>query len=157
MDRYHTPKFIEVVKKNLPDPAHSGAKTTEGKERIRYNALKHGLNVRGLLPCKPQKCYYRSLMCFIKDDEECSAFCVIETAKYQRMKEVMKVKYAKVDSTIVDDYIMSTILLDRINRYIAINPELAEECKSIMSIQHRLQNKILNLSKILMQEDNSNG
>ena len=147
-------KFLASVKKNLPPPEHSGPKTEEGKRRVRYNALKHGFNIKGILPCKAS-CWYREI-CYIYDDlfngdRGYIGLCAIEFAEYLLLKE----SFLDTDniSDDVEDFIMQTILANRTCRYLSINPELRGPGKKLSKayqLHSRFKGKILKISKRLL-------
>lgn len=146
-------KFIQSVNKNLPSPEQSGPKTENGKKKVRYNALKHGLSVNGFLPCNPNRCIYKQHICDYQELDFFTDLCIIELAKYLYLKESFSYKTNSSDPTIQEAYIICIIRIERANRYIAINPDVIWDEKFYKTL-FRLHRKIIKLSVKIKEEEN---
>jgi len=156
MKKEYPQEFIDKVKKNLPPPENSGPKTQQGKQRVKYNALKHGLNTEGLLPCLPGKCFYKKAICPLENETDFSNVCVVEAARYLQLKESFdKEPYCSMSVDLVQKYIRNTILLERVNRYIAVSASDPVSDIYAEKLHRKLQNKQLMLLKEIIKEEAS--
>ena len=143
-------KFISAVKNNLPKPQDSGPKTEEAKRKVRYNALRHGLNIStGLLPCK-SSCYYKS-MCHLhrdifKDNDYYIGECLLERREYYEYRSSLETMVD--DPDLLEEMIWLYILSDRIKRFIALNPEISTENNELAKayeLHLRVQTKLIKI------------
>lgn len=148
-------KFIESVRRNLPPPERSGPRTREGKNKIKYNALKHGLNVNGLLPCKPEYCIYRQHTCTLHEHQLFAGICLIELNMYIYLKEQIYRRYKNIDPDLIEAYILYTIQIERANRYIAINPDILWN-GHFYKMLLRMHKKLISVTKKIIKEEDKN-
>lgn len=125
-ERYHSEEFLETVKRNLPPPESSGPQTEEGKSKVRWNALTHGLNVDGILPCKGNKCYYREICPLILQDIPVeSEYCSIEESIHSQISDnVRSMFHEDPNEELIEEYQNIYVLNDRIDRYLSLNPDI---------------------------------
>ncbi len=142
--RYSDPAFIEIVCRNLPPPECSGPRTVVGKQRVRYNALRHGLNVDDILPCKGDACYYAPLCPLLDQVEELPPLCAVEMSEYQHMNVEL---WGEADFD-VHGYIILALRAERLTKCRAINPELAF-VDNFDYHQTRLLNRLLKQQAVL--------
>lgn len=116
--RYSDPEFIAIVSRNLPSPEGSGPQTEAGKQRTRYNALRHGLNVDDILPCRASDCYYAPLCPLLGQVDELPRLCAVELSEYQRMGAVLS---SEADG---HEYIILSLRYERLLKCRAIDPEI---------------------------------
>ncbi|ALS77199.1 hypothetical protein AUO94_00425 [Planococcus kocurii] len=92
------------------------------------NSLKHGMNMKTILPCKLQRCVH-SKYCVIHQSENTSHIeigspCRLEIEQYLQITEGLDRQYASREfmpnTDVLVDYIMATVKSDRNRRLIAL-------------------------------------
>lgn len=133
-----TPEGIATVTRNLPPPELSGPRTAHGKKIVSLNSVRHGLTIRGFLPCKKERCLYWD-SCPLRRLEEGDRLlgevdygddCPVEVGEYLDICETLG-RELPIDSPkqarLIHSYAMAEVRIDRRRRYSSLEPNLVRQ------------------------------
>lgn len=135
-----------------------------GRERRKFNALKGGLSIPHILPCT-ESCFYQEIcpvFQMLVDGFKQQTFvstCAVEAAQYLRFKEYYSSPmYEELDESDIDRLIMLELRIERIRRYISLNPDLITPDKQLSNayvLHARLRKQLIEMLRQMLMHISS--